>query len=190
MRDLTRDEMQDLLPELLHGRLSGDVAAAIERTVAADPDLAAELAMLRAVHAASARMPAIDVARIVAALPLPPEVVATTSVVDDLAERRAAKRVMHVSRFVRAAAVVLVIGGGTLIALSNGPSPTSPTLATNTTSESVAVASGVMQLGLGASTDELSVEQLRALEADIRSLDGVPSADVDTGIDFLAGEGA
>jgi len=190
MRDMTRDEMQDLLPELLHGRLSDDETAAIERTAAADPDLAAELAMLRAVQASLARTPAIDVARIVAALPLPPEVVATTSLVDDLAERRAAKRVMNVPRFVRAAAVVLVIGGGTLIALSNGRSPTSPILATNTTSESVAVASGVMQLGLGASTDELSVEQLRALEEDIRSLDGVPSADVDTGTDFLAGEGA
>ena len=190
MRDMTRDEMQDLLPELLHGRLSGDVAAAIERTVAAYPDLAAELAMLRAVHAASARMPAIDVARIVAALPLPPEILAATPVIDDLAERRTAQRVMHAPRFARAAAVILVIGGGTLIALSNGRSPTSPILATNTTSESVAVAGGVMQLGLGASTDELSVEQLRALEEDIRSLDGVPSADVDTGIDFLAGEGA
>jgi hypothetical protein len=52
------------------------------------------------------------------------------------------------------------------------------------------VAAGSMQLGLGASTDELSVEQLRALEADIRTLDGIPAAEPDAAADYLAGEGA
>ena len=192
MRDMTRDEMQDLLPELLHGRLAADEAAALERAVAADPGLAAELAMLRVVRSSHAPMPALDLSRIVAALPAPPTAPVLAAPVDELAARRAARRPLISYRFARAAALLVVVGGGTMVSVWSGRTRAVVPGVETVRAESVAVGagSGAMQLGLGASTDELSVEQLRALEADIRSLDGIPSAEPDAATDFLAGEGA
>jgi anti-sigma factor RsiW len=194
MRDMTRDEMQDLLPDLLHGRLSEYEAVAIQRALASDPGLASELAMLRAVQTSQRNTPTIDIARIVAALPSPPTVVPAAPIVDDLSARRAAKRPMISTRFARAAALLVVVGGGSLVSVWRGQAPTATGLAANVSAsvsaESLASQSVGMQLGLGAATDELSVEQLRALEDDIRSLDGVPSAEVEAGTDYLAGEGA
>lgn len=69
MRDCENAEMRDLLPELLHARLGGAERAAVERHVAACEDCAAELALLRRVQSSLARAPAVDVSRIVAALP-------------------------------------------------------------------------------------------------------------------------
>ncbi len=189
MRDMTRDELQDCLPDLLHGRLPADEAAALERAVAADPDLLSELALLRAIRAAHAAAPTIDVSRIVAALPTPPAAVLAPEI-DDLAARRESKRQWISHRFARAAALLVVVGGGTMLTVYAGRDHTSSPLTPNVRAESVAVAATSMQLGLGAATDELSVEQLRALEADIQALDGVPSADPDMGADLLAGEGA
>lgn len=190
MRDKTRDELQDALPDLLHGRLSADEAATVERAVRADPDLMAELAMLRAVHAAHDHTPTVDVARILRSLPAPASQVVAPEV-DQLALRREAKRPVISRRFARAAALLVVVGGGTMISVlsGRGAGPGTTTVATSPAAESLALAAA-MQLGLGTSTDDLTVEQLRALEADIRALDGVPSADPDVTIDLLAGEGA
>ena len=190
MHDMTRDEARDRLPELLHRRLAADDAAALERAVAADRGLADELAMLRAVHTAHARQPAVDLSRIVAALPSAPTAVGTTPVGDELAARRAAKRPMISPRFARAAALLAVVGGGTMVSVWSARSPATMPVPHPVTAESVVVGPTAMQLGLGTSTDELSVEQLRALADDIRSLDGIPSAEPDAGIDLLAGGGA
>jgi anti-sigma factor RsiW len=189
MRDMTRDELQDALPDLLNGRLSADVAAAVERAVLADPALMSELTMLRAVRAAHRSAPAVDVARIVSALPAPPATIVAPSI-DELALRRDAKRPLISRRFARAAALFVIVGGGTMVTVWNGR-PSIPGVAPVTApAESLAIAGGAMQLGFGASTDDLSVEQLRALEDDIRSLDGAPSAEPDVPVDLLAGEGA
>lgn len=193
MRDMTRDELQDRLPELLHGRLSATDAAALERAVSADPALAEELALLRTVRAAHRHAPVIDVSRIVGALPAPrvvPVVTRSVPVIDELAERRNAKRPLISLRFARAAAVLIVVGGGTMVSVweRGGTAPTPVVSAVS--AESASVAGSTMQLGLGTSTDELTVEQLRALEADIRSLDGVPSADPEFAADLLPAEGA
>lgn len=190
MRDMTRDELQDLLPELLHGRLSATDAAELERAVAADPDLSAEMDLLRAVRRVQQPARAIDVARIVAALPSPP-FAQLPPVIDELAQRREAKRPMISRRFARAAALLLVVGGGTMVSVwerrGTASAPVSPIAARDS---QVLAASTAMQLGLGTSTDELSVEQLRALEADIRSLDGVTSAEPEAATELLPSEGA
>lgn len=189
MHELTRDEVQDLLPDLLHGRLDAAVAAQVRRAVDADPDLASELATLRAVHGTARRAaPLVDIGRIVAALPPAPPVAAP--VIDELAARRAVTRPLISRTFARAAALLVVVGGGTLVTLMNRPGAVTPVVPAVVASESVSVAGDQMQLGLGVSTDELSVEQLRALEEDIRTLDGVPSAEPESGTDFMAGEGA
>lgn len=196
MRELTRDELQDRLPDLLHGRLSAADAVALERALVTDPELTAELELLRSVQTAHTRTPSIDITRIVSALPAAP-VPAVAPEIDDLAQRRAAKRPMISYRFARAAALLVVVGGGTMVTLSSGRSgpATSVTAPVNSEAAAVAMESTAslqsMQLGLGSSLDELSVEQLRALEADIKSFDGVPSAEVDTPSDlFLTVEGA
>jgi anti-sigma factor RsiW len=189
MRDKTRDELQDLLPELLHGRLSATDAVELERAVAADPDLAAELTLLRAVHASHQRVSGIDIGRIVAALPSPPPAPAVPEI-DQLAERRAARRPMISRSFARAAALLVVVGGGTMVSVWSGRAPAAPSLHTTIVVDSPSVTGPSMQLGLGTSTDELSVDQLRALESDIRSLDGMPSADPDAATELLPVEGA
>lgn len=193
MRDLTRDELQDRLPELMHGRLSATDAAALERAVAADSELATELTMLRAVRAAHSGTPVIDVSRIVAALPAPrvePLTMGSTPEIDDLAARRNAQRPLISRRFARAAALLVVVGGGTMVSVwdrsGTVPTPAVPAMS----AVSTPVASTDMQLGLGTSTDELTVEQLRALESDIWSLDGVPSAEPESATDLLPSEGA
>lgn len=190
MREWTRDQMQDLLPDLLHGRLSAAEAAVLERAVAADPELAEELALLRVVRGAHRQAPTLDLSRIVAALPTPPASSPVVPVVDDLAARRAARRPMISTRFARAAALLVVVGGGTMVTVFSGRGTPTRTPAEPVAAESVAVGTGAMQLQLGASTEELSVEQLRALEADIRALDGIPSEEPDAGTELLAGEGA
>lgn len=93
-------------------------------------------------------------------------------------------------RFARAAALLVVVGGGTMVTVWNGRNTAPLPRPVAVLAESVAVGAATMQLGLGASTDDLSVEQLRALEADIRALDGIPAAEPDAGSDLLAGEGA
>ena len=194
MHDMTRDEMQDRLPDLLHGRLSPVDAAALEQHIATDPGLAAELAMLRLVMTSHRSAPRIDVARVVAALPTSPAAAAAAAVapsVDDLGMRRAARRPVVSGAFLRAAALLVVVGGGTMVSVWNGGSTSVPAASTPVTTESIASAgAGAMQLGLGTSTDDLSVEQLRALEADIRALDGVPSGDVDAASDVFTAGGA
>ncbi len=190
MRDMTRDELQDCLPDLLHGRLSADDAAIVERAIAVDPELAAEFHLLRTARAAHQAPVAINVAQIVGALPAPPRT-ADAPMVDELAARRNAKRPMISMRFARAAALLLVVGGGTAVTVMNGRQQhelrgVGPTAAASLAARE----SSAPQLGLGASTDDLSVEQLRALEADILALDGVPSAEPETAVDLSAAEGA
>ena len=69
MYDMNAADAQDLLPDLLHGRLSDAARADVERVILSDPDLAVQLALLQQVHAAHAAMPTIDMSRILAALP-------------------------------------------------------------------------------------------------------------------------
>ena len=191
MHELTRDEVQDRLVDLVHGRLSGAELALVEQAVAADVDLGDELRLLRSVHGALRGAPALDVAAIVAALPTP-SAMAPIAVTDDLAMRRATRQRGSMRRFARAAAVLAVLGGGTMIALSRGgvQSPSEPAAVTALGSDTAGAAPMAMQLSLGASVDELSIEQLDALQTDIKALDGLPSADLDAATDLLAGEGA
>ncbi len=189
MRDRTRDELQDLLPDLMHGRLAATDAEVLEQAIAADPELAAELALLRSVRAAQRPAPVLDITRIVSALPAPPAA-RIAPALDDLSLRREAKRPMMSRAFARAAAVLVVVGGGTMVSVWGGRGTASSPVASVVAAESAAAAARTMQLGLGTSTDELSVEQLRALEADIRALDGVPSAEPDAAPDLMSAEGA
>ena len=195
MHDMNAADAQDLLPDLLHGRLSDAARADVERVILSDPDLAVQLALLQQVHAAHAATPAIDMSRILAALPAASgqraegTVSTTTGNFDELAARRAPVRAPRMSRLARAAALLLVLGGGAVVA-TRAVRHTALPVATITQAESLALVESIVQLGLGAPTDELTVEELRALEQDIQALDGVPSAEPDDMTDLVDGEGA
>lgn len=190
MREMTRADVQDLLPDLLHGRLPAAVHADVERVVAADPDLSAELAVLRRLHAVHAASPVVDISRIVAALPTPPNVMPSVAAErDELAARRRMPRAPRFAGFARAAAVLLVLGGSALVATRVSRTPDSA-VATSAPAESLALVADAVQLGLGVPTDDLTVEQLRALERDIDALDGEPSAEPDAITNLADGEGA
>jgi anti-sigma factor RsiW len=176
MRD--HDEVRDLLPELLHGRLSPADAAAVRVALASDASLAAEYAMLQAVRPALTTEPRLDLAAIVAALPAPP------AAIDDFTRRRLAKAAPLPAsraiplRFARAAAVLAVLAGGSLFVAKNRANR-----AALTVGDTAVVVADAVQLGLGAAVDDLSEEQLQALEQEISELDGLPSADPEVGLE-------
>lgn len=72
MTDCTNVEVRERLPELLHDALAAEAAAAVQEHLIACEPCSAELALLRDARRAMARVPTVDVARIVAALPPPP----------------------------------------------------------------------------------------------------------------------
>ena len=72
MSDCANVEMRERLPELAAGALDPATRARVEAHVAACADCAAELDTLRAVRAAFGKAPAVDVKRVLAALPKPP----------------------------------------------------------------------------------------------------------------------
>jgi anti-sigma factor RsiW len=71
MRDCPSGEFRDLLPDLVHERLGREAHADVSSHVADCPDCAEEVALLRRIRAAaeSGRVPAVNVERVVSALP-------------------------------------------------------------------------------------------------------------------------
>jgi hypothetical protein len=187
MTDCPNGEVRDLLPDLLNGRLSPDVRREVEVHVRSCADCRTELALLRDLRATMARVPAMDVARISAAIP---------------AHRAPARRSFAGWR---AAAILLVVAGGTSVALIRhglgGPdavlavahppiaaptvvSSAPPTSLTPTVPAPTPVAHvrpvAVRELAVASSTtSDLSDRELKALLKDIESLDAVPSTDVE-----------
>jgi len=69
---MDRGMLQDRLIDLVHGAGAAPERVELERAIAADPDLVAELAFLRQAHAALGATPTVNVDRIVSAIPAPP----------------------------------------------------------------------------------------------------------------------
>jgi hypothetical protein len=184
MTECPNGEVRDLLPDLLNGRLSPDVWRDVEAHVRSCADCRAELALLHDIRATMARVPAIDTARLSAAIP---------------AYRAPARRSWVGWR--AAAAILMIVAGGTSVALVQhglGGRPDTvlavarPSVAAPTVSEarptpavqtppSVADVRPVAARELAATgaTSELSDPELKALLKDIESLDAVPSVDVE-----------
>jgi anti-sigma factor RsiW len=120
--------MRELLPELLHDSLTDAERAQVEGHLATCEDCAAELALLRSARRtmSAVRVPALDTAAIVAALPRP-------------SARRPDSRstvrteVRRTSNFFRiAAAVTFVSLGGMSVAIARSYFGTSPTAMVDT----------------------------------------------------------
>src|SRR5687768_18590158 len=71
MTDCTNVLVRERLPELLHERLDAVARAEVQAHLGACAECAAELTLLREARRSMQRVPVVDVARIVAALPGP-----------------------------------------------------------------------------------------------------------------------
>jgi anti-sigma factor RsiW len=176
MTDCPNGDVRDLLPDLLHDRLSPAVRREVEAHVSGCDDCRAELALLGAMRSTLRRAPAVDVAAIAAAIP---------------PYRAPARRAWAGWR---AAAAVLLVAGGTSVAVLRSHDVGIPAVGDSVgavvarradSSREVATAeqviqSGPRELALGTSAvSDLDDGELATLLADLQTLDAVPSTDVD-----------
>lgn len=157
MTDCPNGDVRDLLPDLLHGRLTPEVRREVEAHISECGDCRAELALLGGMRSTLRRTPAVDVAGIAAAVP---------------AYRAPARRSWGGWR---AAAAVLLVAGGTSVAVleSHRAESTTPAVV-----RAAAQAPRELALG-GAAVSDLDDSELSALLANLKTLDAVPSTDVD-----------
>jgi hypothetical protein len=156
MTDCPNGDVRDLLPDFLHDRLAPDVRREVEAHVSGCEDCRAELDLLRAMRSTLRRTPAVDVASIAAAIP-PYRVPA----------RRGRTGW-------RAAAAVLLVAGGTSVAVIKSRDA-APVIG------APAAVPAPRELALGsAAVSDLDDAELSTLLAGLQSLDAVPSTDVET----------
>jgi anti-sigma factor RsiW len=169
MRDCLDDTMKDRLPELAAGRLAEPERARVAAHVETCASCAAELAIIRAAERAmTAGTPAVDVSRIVRALPTP---------VVPLAARRPPQRRRVSWRIAATIATIAVCGVsiGVVQGILRDNGPKKPRHA-------IAVAKSVDQseasgLSVGGNINDLSASQMQALLDKLDQMDAVPSAE-------------
>ena len=178
MTDCPNGDVRDLLPDLLHDRLTPERRREVEAHLSGCNDCQAELALLRAMRSTLRRTPAVDVAAIAAAIP----------------PYRAPSR-RSWGRW-RAAAAVLLVAGGTSVAVlrSRDTSPaigdTTVVVAARTadsmlprgsaTTSAASTAPAPRELAIGgAAVSDLDDTELSTLLAGLQTLDAVPSTDVE-----------
>ena len=168
MRDCDNAKMRDLLPDLLHDRLTVDVRAEVEAHLVSCADCRAELALLRGVQAAVAGRgtPAIDAARVSASL-RPYRARSAWSAASQSWPLRAA------------AAVVLVAGAATL--LRDGDSATRP--------DTVFASAHPSELSVGGLTD-IPDSDLQTLLDGMGKLEAVTPAEPDVIVVPAVGRGS
>jgi|HubBroStandDraft_6_1064221.scaffolds.fasta_scaffold53938_2 anti-sigma factor RsiW len=167
MRECQDETVKDMLPELAADRLSPADAARVTAHVDACPACAAELAVVRAAHAAFTA-PAVDIARIVAALPMPP-----AKVIEFAPHMR--KRRFTSWRIAATIATIAVSGVsiGVLQGVLRDNKPPAVKRVVLKTSDA-AEASG---LTVGGSLNDLSEKEMQTLLDKLDELDAVPSAE-------------
>jgi len=170
MRECQDETVKDVLPELAAGRLNPADAARVTAHVEACPSCAAELAVVRAAHAAFAAStaPAVDIARIVAALPTPP------SKVIELAPRLRKRRLT--SWRIAATIATIAVSGVSIVALQGILRDNKPPAVKRVVLKpsDAAEASG---LSVGGSMNDLSDKEMQTLLDKLDELDAVPSAE-------------
>jgi anti-sigma factor RsiW len=165
MRDCQDDRIKDLLPEYVTGRMGSALIAQVEAHVAACPSCAAELAVVRAAHAAFPA-PQVNIARIVQALPKP---------VIPLAPR-VVKRSRRFTSWRVAATIATIAVSGVSIAVLQGILTDKPPVAHKVVVKTTEApeASG---LSVGGNLNDLSEKEMQTLLDKLDELDAVPSAE-------------
>jgi anti-sigma factor RsiW len=191
MRDCANAKMRDLLPDLLHDRLPAAARAEVRAHVDACDACRVELELLVLVRAAIIAPP-LDSSRIAASIP-------------PYRTRSFWRRTVESTQLRAAAAILLVVGGGTLFALvarrPQAPDVPPPvfvpsvpsTAATTDTSTGIAsravgrVVSG--ELAVGETFQDLTESELRALLDDLANLEAVTPAEDDVILPALGRSG-
>lgn len=170
MRDCNDERISDLLPGYVTGRLNEIERAQVAAHLGACPSCTAELAVVRAAHAAFPA-PSVDVARIVRALPTP--------VVPLGAKRAPARR--RVSWRIAATIAMIAVCGVSIgvvqgILRESGPKKPRHVVVAPAATKNVdqSEASG---LSVGGNLNDLSAQQMQALLDKLDQLDAVPSAE-------------
>ncbi len=171
MNDCPNAEIRDQLPDLLHGHLDAASRARVESHLRACEDCRQELELLRGIRASAPRI-AVDVDRIVAALPA-------------AAVRR--RRSWNSRVWQLAAAVVfLAAGGSAVVKYVNHVAPHDSTgaavVAANDGSASATSAAGDVELSVGYGYADLTDAQLQTLLKDVEQITAVPLADPDVSV--------
>jgi anti-sigma factor RsiW len=192
MNRCSDSNIQELLPDLLHGTLAADARGRVEAHVATCEECREELDVLRTIKAAAVFAPRIDVDRVVRQIPPYRTIVPVT-------ERPAGTRV--VSWLVAATMAIVVIGGGSLVLMkprvANDPRAVAstqrvpaPNPAESTQVNSRVPAAGATgrtavvsasphprALALAANVDDLSDGDLRQLMNDMNRFDALPASE-------------
>lgn len=192
MNRCTDSNIQELLPDLLHGTLAADARGRVESHLATCGECREELDVLRTIKTAAVFAPRIDVDRVVRQIPPYRTIVPVT-------ERPV--RTRAVSWLVAATMAIVVIGGGSLVLMkpkvvndsrtvaSTQPAP-APTSAESTQAKSGLPVAGATRrtavvtapphpraLALAANVDDLSDGDLRQLMNDMNRFDALPASE-------------
>ena len=192
MNNCMETEIQEMLPDLLHGTLAADTRARVEAHVASCEQCREELAVLRTVKSAAVFAPPINVDQVVRQIPPYHKIVPAV-------ERPATTRV--VSWLVAATMAIAVIGGGSLVLARrdvpndqrsvvideppvSAPSPAAPEPTRVPASRPqepavVAVAPHTHALALAADVGGLSDGNLEQLMTEMAQFDALPSTEAD-----------
>src|ERR1700694_4458776 len=106
MNNCTERDIQEMLPDLLHGKLGADARAQVEAHVASCAECREELEVLRTVKSAAVFIPAIDVDRVVS------QIAPYRAIVPS---REIPARSRAVAWLVAASLVLVVAGGGSVL---------------------------------------------------------------------------
>jgi hypothetical protein len=162
MSDCIDVEIRELLPELLHAKLSPADQARVEAHVAACEDCASELALLKSVQSLFARVPTVDTAAIVKALPAPPRA--------HPARRRLVWQL--------AAALTFISLGGISLSVVRTMFPTGSAIDTAIVGESTKSARpSPMELSFAGGVADLADEDLESLLSSLDAIEAVPSSE-------------
>ena len=191
MNNCTERDIQEMLPDLLHGKLDADARAQVEAHVASCAECREELEVLRTVKSAAVFIPAIDVDRVVSQIspyrmPVP--------------ERRVPARSRAVAWLVAASLAVVVAGGGSVlliqqkradqpaVAIHDSRTRQAP-VGPETTAQGILKSGVLLQprvdtelahphaLALATAVDGLSDSNLRQLMNDLNSFDALPATE-------------
>jgi anti-sigma factor RsiW len=202
MNKCTELDIQEMLPDLLHGTLGADARARVEAHIASCEDCAEELQVLRTVKSAAVFIPSIDVDRLVRQIPPYRTIVPVT---------QAPARSRLVSWLVAASLVVVVLGGGSLLMIQKTPTigrvatrgPSTPPSAVPTKAGStgggaatetprvsaIPPTTAPHALAFASGVDGLSDNNLRQLMNDMNSFDALPASEPGPAISVDNGDG-
>jgi hypothetical protein len=210
MNNCIDSDIQEMLPDLLHGALANGEKARVEAHLATCESCTEDLDVLRTVKNAAIFAPTIDVDRVVRQIPPYQPIIPATERPELPATERGARSRL-VSWAVAASLAAVVVVGGSILVQSNGsPTPNSPqsgpaTIQVANTPEpansspaasvvvpkvgvAVSAAPHTHALALAADADGLSDGSLVQLMNDMDGFDALPAAEPDPIISVDSGD--